>query len=321
MQNIRFSLIIPVYKNQENIPDLLDALHALSNRVGSGFEVVFVVDASPDRSWDLLQETLPAQPYSSQLILLSRNFGSFLAIRAGLETAQGAIIAVMAADLQEPPELIERFFEVLSTGQYDIALGQRTDREDAPVTQFLSNTFWNIYRRFVLPDIPKGGVDIFACTRQVRDALLQLQAHNTSLIAQLFWVGFRRIAVPYTRRKRTKGKSAWVFKKRLKYLLDSIFSFSDMPIMILVWLGLAGISITFVVALIVLAAKLMGFIEVQGYTALVMLILFVFATLLLSQGIMGCYLWRCLENTKRAPLTLTQCTHHFDGNLPSKEKK
>lgn len=311
--NIRHSLIIPVYNNELNIPDLLLALRSLASHVPD-MEVVFVVDGSPDHSWSLLNEALTEQPFPSQLVLLARNFGSFLATRCGLSKAQGEYMAVMAADLQEPPELVAEFFRRLGSGTCDVVVGNREKRDDPSMSRWMSRVYWRWYKRLVLPDIPAGGVDVFACNRKVRDALLHMREHNSSLVAQLFWLGFRRESVSYGRRKREKGKSAWTFRKKFTYMLDSVFAFSDLPIKMLMWLGLGGMGFCLALGLVTLIARIFRLITVPGYTALLLVMLFMFACLLFAQGIIGCYLWRCFENTKQRPLVLEQEARSFQGS-------
>ena len=191
------SLVIPVYKNEENLPRLFRELEALIERFPDPLEVVFVVDGSPDASLQILRDHLPSWKVHSQLVELSRNFGSFSAVAAGLRYGRGEYFAMIAADLQEPPELVLEFYRLLKSGEADVVFGHRTRRADAWFSQLLSEWFWGIYRRFVLKDMPKGGIDVFGCTRQVRDELLELKELNTNLIALLFWLGFRRRFVPY----------------------------------------------------------------------------------------------------------------------------
>jgi glycosyltransferase involved in cell wall biosynthesis len=159
------SVVIPVYRNESNIPDLLKALASLHVDLQGDLEVVFVVDGSPDRSYALLRTGLPGQPFRSKLVLLSRNFGSFAAIRSGLAEATGEHIAVMAADLQEPPELIVRFRDALAAGDCDVVLATREGREDPFLSRLSSKCFWWFYRRYVQKGMPVGGLDIFGCTR------------------------------------------------------------------------------------------------------------------------------------------------------------
>lgn len=203
-----------------------------------------------DDSWLRLCQRLNEMPFASQLMSLSRNFGSFAAIRAGLIVVKAPFIAVMAADLQEPPELIHGLIAQLQSGQIDIALGQRIGREDAWSTRILSNLFWDCFRKFIQPEIPKGGVDIFACTRSVSNHLTSLPENISSLIGLLFWIGYRRGFVPYERKVRQIGVSSWSLRKKVKYLNDSIFSFSDLPIQLLLRIGFAGLAISIILSII-----------------------------------------------------------------------
>jgi len=298
------SLVIPVYRNEGNIPALIDAIESLNKESPEPIEVVFVIDGSPDRSGEILAAGRESYTFPYQIVFHSRNFGSFTAIRTGMEYARGKMIAVMAADLQEPPSLILDFFSRLSSGEVDIVFGQRTARKDAWLRDKLSNTFWWLYRKLVIRDIPKGGVDIFACNRVVADTVLQIFEPNSSLIAQLFWVGFRREFVPYERRQREIGESSWSFSRRLRYMMDSIFSFSDMPILVVLWLGVAGCFLSLAFGAVVAFARIVGWIQAPGYTALAVLITFSTSALLAVQGIIGSYLWRTFENTKRRPLRI-----------------
>jgi glycosyltransferase involved in cell wall biosynthesis len=302
------SLIIPVYKNEANIADLLTVLHRFHQRYGDRFEAILVVDGSPDRSWQLLHDGLQDSGIPCQLLLLARNFGSFLAIRRGLEVARHEITAVMAADLQEPPELIDSFYEALAADEADLAIGVRTERSDGRISAVFSSIFWGLFRRIAFRDVPKGGVDVFGCNRKFRDSLLSLQENNTSLIGQLFWVGFRRIEFPYARLARTKGKSSWTFRGRIRYMLDSVFAFSDVPITALLWIGALGAAVSVLAGGAVLVSYLTGHIDRTGYTPIILSVLFTGSLVLIGQGIVGAYVWRAVENAKRRPLTIT-ATH------------
>ena len=296
------SLIVPVYRNEESIPDLLDAVRGIAEALPDRLEAVFVVDGSPDRSFEVLQEALPAWPVRSRLALLSRNFGAFPAVRAGLQLATGDRFAIMAADLQEPPELILRMDELLRDDAADVVLGVREDRHDPASTRLPARTFWAIYRRLVVREIPPGGVDVFACNDAFRQQLLALEEHHSSLVAQLFWLGFRRAYVAYVRRQRMHGRSAWTFGKKVGYLTDSVFSVTDLPVQLLTRVG-GLLAIMFgAFGLLAATAKLLGLVEIPGFTALAVLIVFVGATNLLGLGIVGSYAWRAYENTKQRPL-------------------
>jgi glycosyltransferase involved in cell wall biosynthesis len=306
------SLVIPVYNNEENLPRLFRELEAFAERLADELEIVFVVDGSKDGSLRILQEHLPAWPLRTQLVELSRNFGSFAAIAAGLRTARGGYLAAIAADLQEPPELVLEFHRILSSGEADVVLGHRTRRADPWWSQLLSEMFWGLYRRFVIRDMPKGGVDVFGCTRQVCDRLLELKEANTNLIALLLWLGFRRTFVPYARRARLEGRSAWTFGRKFRYALDSIFSFTDLPIRVLLFLGAAGTTLALVAAVTVFVGWSLGRVPVLGYTPLMLVITFFGGLTALGLGIIGQYLWLALQNARGRPNFVIRTTSRFD---------
>jgi glycosyltransferase involved in cell wall biosynthesis len=295
------SLVIPVYKNEANLHRLCAELVKLAASVPNQFEVVFVVDGSPDRCLQILRETLPSLPFRTQLLSLSRNFGSFAAIAAGLERARGRNLAVMAADLQEPPELILQFFQVLDAGRADIVFGVRGRRSDPWLSEVAANVFWFLYRTLVIKDLPRGGVDVFGCTSEVRDHLLQLQGVESNLIALLFWLGYRREYIVYERLRRLEGKSAWTFGKKLRYCLNSIFNFTDLPIQLLLYAGSVALVLAVSASILVIIAKLRGDIPVPGYTPIVLATLFFGALTSLGFGIVGQYLWLALQTGRRRP--------------------
>lgn len=312
----RVSLVVPVYRNEGSIADLLEAIRGISQRLDGDFEAVFVVDGSPDQSHGLLAALLPDAGFRARLIALSRNFGAFSAIRAGLERAEGEVVAVMAADLQEPPELVLRFAEALAGDRADVAFGVRQGRADPWMSKLASNAFWATYRRCVMPDIPRGGVDVFAVSRRFRTTLLRMGESNTSLLAQLFWLGGRRVFVPYERRERRHGRSAWTLSKKLKYLGDSVFAFTDLPVRLLIATGLVGMLTSVGLGIVVLAAKLTGLVDVPGYTPIILSVLFFGALNSLGLGVVGSYAWRGFENTKARPLAVVQSEEFFGGTSP-----
>lgn len=312
-----FSVIVPIYRNEANIPSLLQRLTAVCSDIGVATEVVFVVDGSPDDSGRRLAEALPNQVFRSQLVTLSRNFGSFNAIRAGLQSARGRAFGVIAADLQEPPELLLHFAKELLADTCDVCVGRRVGRHDAPLSRGLSNLFWAVYRRFIQPQMPRGGLDVFGCNAKVRDVLLGLREANSSLVGQLIWIGYRRKDIPYERQERLVGTSGWTFGRKWKYMADSVYSFTDLPIRLLTTVGLLGAGAIIVVSLIIIAVWLSGVINVPGYTALMLAVLFVGFTNIIGLGVVGNYVWRCFENSKQRPLHIVMSRTDYSGTDPS----
>lgn len=295
------SVILPVYNNAASLPELLEQLCLMREQCAQGMEAVFVVDGSPDDSHAWLREHLANQPFPSQLLDLSRNFGSFAAIRAGLAAARGKQFAVMAADLQDPPEAVLKLAEAVQSGEADIAFGVRASRADPWLSRLCSCLFWGAYRALVQKEMPRGGIDIFACTLAVRDRLMECGESNGMLVGLLLWIGFRRVTVPYSRLPRKHGKSAWHWRRKFRYMADSILAFSDLPIILLVVFGMLGTLVSLAMGLVVLAVQISGGIDVPGYAATVITILFFAGLNSLGMGIIGSYVWRTFENTKQRP--------------------
>jgi len=200
---------------------------------------------------------------------------------------------------------------VLSNDKADIVFGCRTKRSDPWMSELTSTIFWLIYRKFVVKDMPKGGVDIFACSKKVRDQLLQFREINTNLIALLFWMGFRRHYIGYERAPREGGTSGWTFAKKLEYCLNSIFNFTDLPIRLLLTTGFAGSTLAVAAGLVVLIAKMRGDIAVPGYTVTVLFILFFGGLITLGLGVLGQYLWLSLQNIRRRPNYLIATSEQY----------
>lgn len=304
MAELKYSVVVPVYKNEASIPRLLQVLADINAQLQGEMEAVFVVDGSPDQSFSLLRDALDGLGFAAQLIALSRNFGSFPAIRTGLAAARGEYFGVMAADLQEPPELLIAFFSALAANECDVTIGTRSARNDPLTSRMTSKIFWGLYRRLVVQDMPEGGVDIFGCNRTFRAHLLRLEEARSSLIALIFWLGFRRKLISYERQKRQEGKSGWTLSKKIEYMMDSIFAFTDYPIRLLIRVGMAGSILSVILGTLVLSSHLTGRITVPGYAATMMVVLFFGMIGLLGLGVVGTYAWRGYENSKNRPLAV-----------------
>jgi len=305
------SVVVPVYLNAEGIPALLERLVELDGRIPGGIEAVCVVDGSPDDCHSLLAAALPTMPFASRLVLLSRNFGAFAAIREGLRVASGRYFAVMSADLQEEATVVANFLAALREDKADVVLGVREARDDPWPSRVASALFWRMYRALIRPDVPIGGIDVFACNRPFRDQLVRFSESYSSLVGQILWLGFRRQLIPYTRVARRHGHSAWTLRRKLGYLLDSVYSFSDLPVRVFLAFGAIGLFTSAALAIAVVVAKLNGAIPVPGYTATVLTIVFFASLNLLGLGIVGSYVWRAYENTKSRPLAVVMRDHAY----------
>lgn len=298
----RLSLVVPLYKTGVYTQPVIERWQSLQTSLNSEIELVCVDDGCPDGSGKLMEEALAQQGLPGKVAFLSRNFGSFEAIRAGMSECSGDAIVVMAADLQEPADLTEDMFRELKTGEVDVIVGSRAARKGDPIfSAMFSKMFWWFFRKFVIKNIPKGGVDIFGCTKTVAQSILTLSERNTSLIGLLFWIGYRRKNLEYERQKRSSGKSGWSFSRKLKYMMDSVFAFTDLPIKLLSAIGLVGMVVSVALGLLIFTMRITGQIQTVGYSALMVAILAQTSLMLLALSIVGDYVWRTFENSKRRP--------------------
>jgi len=297
----RLSIVVPIYFSEPNIPDTVPQLLALRDQLDDiELELVFVDDRSEDRSVELLREWQAKYPDVIQVLRLSRNFGSMAAILAGIEAASGDCIGVIAADLQDPPELFVEMVRHWRNGT-KVVFAVRADRDEDPFQKFFSNSYYALMRRYALPGYPSGGFDCLLVDRQVAQEVVRIGEKNTNLMSLIFWLGFSPVMIPYVRRARLKGKSRWTFSKKLKLFIDSFVAFSYAPIRFLSLFGAVVALSAFVYAGVVFVAWLLRGIPVQGFASLVILLAFTAGVQMLMLGILGEYLWRTLDETRRRP--------------------
>ena len=305
MNSYSVSIVVPVYKNEGSIEHLLNRISEISGAVTGSVEAVFVVDGSPDKSLDALRSSLPRDGFDAKVLLLSRNFGAFSAIRAGLREAHGEATVVMAADLQEPTSLILDMLGIVQRDEADVAVGVRQSRKDGVVSRTLSAVFWKVFNRVSSLELPRGGVDIFALSRSARETLNSFEESSTSLIGLIYWMGFRRQEVPYHRVERQVGKSSWSLQKRINYAKDSITAFSEFPLSVFLWSGVIGAVVSLVFAFIG-AFQYIFTSDHQSQREITAIgLLFVASYLMAGLGIIGTYLWRLAENVRNRPDSIT----------------
>jgi glycosyltransferase involved in cell wall biosynthesis len=305
MNSYSVSIVVPVYKNEGSIEHLLNRISEVSTAVTGSVEAVFVVDGSPDKSLEVLRSSLPRDGFDAKVLLLSRNFGAFSAIRAGLREARGEATVVMAADLQEPTTLILDMLGIVQRDEADVAVGVRQSRKDGVVSRTLSAVFWKVFNRVSSLELPRGGVDIFALSRSARETLNSFEESSTSLIGLIYWMGFRRQEVPYHRVERQVGKSSWSLQKRINYAKDSITAFSEFPLSVFLWSGIIGAVVSLVFAFIG-AFQYIFTSDHQSQREITAIgLLFVASYLMAGLGIIGTYLWRLAENVRNRPDSIT----------------
>jgi len=298
----KISVIIPCYYNELNIPATTAELLNNERRFPSGveFEYVMVDDGSKDHTLDVLKKFKEQYPQKVKIIKLSGNFGSYNAIQAGMKYATGDCTVVIAADLQDPPELMVKMYEYWLKG-VKLVVANRNNREDSFTSRIFSQQYQKLIRKYALPNLPKGGFDYCLFDKQLREEVIALNENNTNSLYLLMWLKYDYVAIPYTRTARKVGKSRWTLKKKIKLFIDSFVSFSYAPLRLITVSGLIMGILSFIYALYVLFARLTGLIQVEGWTTMMVVFLLVAAFQMISIGIIGEYLWRSLEASRKRP--------------------
>ena len=299
---MKISLIIPCYNEADNL-EALDA--ALSEVIQSmpayAFEVLFVDDGSSDDTLARIRQLGKKRAYVRYLSF-SRNFGKEAAMYAGFCNVTGDYVAVMDADLQDPPKLLPQMAALLASGEYDCVATRRVDRKGEPVIRsFFARLFYRIINRFSDADIADGARDYRLMTRQVVDVIVAMGERNRFSKGIYGWVGFRTYWLPYENVRRTKGETKWSFFKLLKYSVEGIVSFSEMPLRIASWMGIFCTGISFLALMFIVIRRLLFGDPVAGWASSICIIIFIGGIQLFCLGMMGQYIGKTYAETKRRP--------------------
>ena len=295
----KLSLVIPVYYNEMNLHDLYEDISEKILKHIDNYEIIFVDDGSKDNSYQILEE-LKEKNSNIVIVKLSRNFGSHAAILAGLNVATGDYVAMKTADLQEPSNIILDMYEKWKNG-FNVVLAVREDRDEGIIQKIFSNTYYKIMRKIAIKEMPLGGFDCFLIDRKVVEVLKLMDEKNSTLMGQILWSGFKTTQIYYTRLKREKGKSRWTFSKKFKLFSDSILAFSFLPIRFMSLLGFVMSVGTIIYMIYIVHSYFVNGINVEGWTAMMLINLFFFGLIFLSLGIIGEYLWRTLDASRNRP--------------------
>lgn len=293
MTRHRISVVVPVYFNAKSLARLAERLRAIASSADYDLEVLFVDDGSQDDSWERILEITSQWPVARG-VRLTRNFGSQMAILAGLREASGDAAAVLSADLQEPPELLSSLVDAWRRGA-TAALAVRRSRPEPWLARTTSSFYYRTLRRLAFSAMPEGGFDCFLIGRPAIEFLIESREIHTSLPGLLLWGGFPAALVPYDRAARDEGRSRWTLAKKLKYFIDSVTSFSYAPLR---WMSVAGTLLallSFAYAAFLVFFRLSHRQIVEGWTTTMVVLAFLSGVQLLALGILGEYLWRTLD--------------------------
>jgi dolichol-phosphate mannosyltransferase len=306
----KISVIIPVYYNAGSLADTYNELRKVTDRNSSRFdyEIIIVDDGSKDNSYAVMQE-LAAKDSKIKLLKLSKNHGSYVAILAGMNYCSGNAVTYLAADLQDPPELIEQLYDKwLENDRSAMVFGVRSSRKDPMLSRVYSYFFYKLFRTFVLPEYPAKGFDCFFINGKQKDLIVGMDEKNSHLTAQIVWLGYKQVYIYYERLQREYGKSRWTFFKKFKLAFDTFFGFSGRPLRIASLLGMSVSVIGFVLAIYIFLRKIILDAPIFGIPSLMVTILITGGLILMSIGIVGEYMWRNFDETRKRPTFIIEET-------------
>lgn len=298
----KISYLIPCYFNELNIPitsvKLIENESLFSQDVT--FEYVLVDDGSKDNTWQELEKFKEKYPEKVKIIKLASNVGSFNALLAAANYATGDCCVVLAADLQDPPELIPKMYDYWQKG-VKLVIANRQDRQESWSQKLFSNTFHYFMKNFALPNVPSGGFDLVLFDKQLQHEIVKIDEKNSNFLYLLTWLGFDYVSIPYTRLKREVGKSRWTLKKKIKMFIDSFVAFSFFPLRMIsvsgIFLGLIALLYGF----FIIISKAIGWENSTGWSSLMVVLLFVSSFQMIALGIIGEYVWRGLDASRKRP--------------------
>jgi len=296
----KLSAVIACYRDAPAVPIMYERLTATFKKIGVNYEIIFVNDGSPDNAAEVLAN-LAAEDQKVVVVNHTRNFGSQSAFTSGMQIATGDAIILLDGDLQDPPELIEAFYQKWREG-YSVVYGERVKREATPFLKIAYKVFYRLFRRLSYVPIPLDAGDFSLIDRKVVDEINRLPENNRFLRGLRAWVGFTQVGVPYVRPERMFGRTTNSLLKNLGWARKAILSFSYIPLDIITWLAISIVGVAFLAIITQIIARLLKpELVPTGFTTLIVLFLFLGGIQLLCLSIIGSYLAHIYDEVKRRP--------------------
>ena len=295
------SIIVPCYNEKEALPIFYREASAVLSQMDCDYELLLINDGSKDRTLAIMKELAASDPHVFYFSF-SRNFGKEAAMYAGFCNARGDYIAVMDADLQDPPSLLPEMVKVLAGGEYDSVATRRSDRAgEPPVRSWFARRFYALINRISDADIVDGARDFRLMTRDMQDAILSMTEYNRFSKGIFGWVGFKTMWLPYENVERVAGETKWSFWKLFKYAIDGIINFSQAPLSIASWFGMLMTAFSFLFLVFIVLRRLIVGDPVAGWASTICVIIFIGGLQLFCLGIIGQYLAKTYMETKHRP--------------------
>lgn len=300
-----FSVVIPVYQNEDNLPDTIPECLSFFKKIANqyNYELILVNDGSLDRSWELLKMYQLQFPEVLKVIKFTKNFGQRMATLAGVTYARGQIIGVISADLQDPIELFENMLKDWASGK-KLVIANRKERSDGIFSDLFSTLYYWAISKYAIKNFPKGGFDFWLMDKVVAKQFVSMAERNGNTMMGIFSLGYDFTLHPYVRKKRLKGKSQYSFWKKIESFYDSLLAYSYAPVRLVTLSGFLASLIGFSYALYL---TFLWFINrnqtnpVPGWSSIVVLIIFFSGLILISLGVIGEYIWRIYDELRPKP--------------------
>ena len=298
---MKVALIVPCYNEQEALPIFYEEVMKVVTTMNCQYELIFVNDGSKDNTLSILKN-FAAKNENVTYISFSRNFGKEAAMYAGFSNADADYVAVMDADMQDPPALLPQMVKILETEDYDSVATRRISRDgEPPIRSWFARKFYQLINKISDADIVDGARDFRLMKREMVDAIVAMGEYNRFSKGIFGWIGFKTYWLPFKNVERVAGETKWNFWKLFKYAIDGIINFSEAPRSIASWAGIGMTFIAFIMMVIVIVRRLCFGDPVAGWASTMCVIIFIGAIQLFSMGIMGQYIAKTYNEAKHRP--------------------
>lgn len=297
----KITLIVPCFNEQEALPIFYQETTAAAEQLDYAYELLFINDGSKDQTLHILKE-LAGKDDHVRYISFSRNFGKEAAMYAGFCNADGDYVAVMDADMQDPPSLLPEMLKILESGEYDSVATRRVNREgEPPVRSWFARRFYALINKISDAEIVDGARDFRLMKREMADAIVEMGEINRFSKGIFGWIGFRTYWLPYENTKRVAGETKWNFWSLFRYAIDGIINFSETPLNIASWFGISMTALAFVSLIFIIVRRLCFGDPVSGWASTICVIVFIGGIQLFCMGVMGRYIAKTYMETKHRP--------------------
>ena len=304
---MKLSLVVPCYNEEESVTLFQDAVLGAFDGCGYDYEIIFVNDGSRDKTLFQLKKLFQQQRCPVKVVSFSRNFGKESAIYAGMQHASGEYVSLIDADLQQRPEIVRDMVQTLEDhAEYDVVAAYQDRRGEGSILRFFKKNFYSIINRLSTVKLHPDASDFRTFRRCVAEDLLEMAEYHRFSKGLFAWVGYETCFIPYTACERVCGTTKWSFRKLLNYAIDGIIGFSTAPLRLATYLGAGTAFAAFVYLVVVICQKLFTGIDVPGYATIIVLILALGAMQLICIGIIGEYVGRTFEQSKKRPIYIAK---------------